>query len=422
MLLIDFKDVSGIRDSQKRGVNMTEKLYYKDINKSEFEAEVVEVIKDKKGWRVILDKSCFFPEGGGQPADKGFINDILVIDVQKAGDFIYHYLSEDPGKGLVIGKIDPEWRKDFMQQHTGQHIISGALWKVGGYKTVSVHMGIDYTTIEIDAPEILEEDLFTTERLANQVINGDMLLKFIETSHHELDKFPLRKSCSREGRIRLVKIGDFDCVACGGLHFESTRKVRLIKAIGIEKIRGNVRISWKIGDRAFEDYRKKDKIISELKYILSTREDMFVQKTKELNEEILTYKRKCNVIENQLTETIAKNLYKDQQNKTRSSCRIIIESWKEENDYLIKKIMKNLLKRGKIMVCFVNVFPDKLQWSIGCSDDLSFPFNEIKNELLSIINGKGGGRPPLWQGTGFESERTGEFLSKFKAIAFDLNL
>ncbi len=403
---------------------MTEKLYYKEINKSEFEAEVVEVIntKEKKGWKVALNKTCFFPGGGGQPADKGWINDIPVTDVQKEGDVIYHYLHENPGNGLVRGKIDLKWRNDFMQQHTGQHIISGALWKVGGYKTVSVHMGIDYTTIEIDAPEISEEDLIDTEKLANQVINSDMPLSFIRTNHQEIDKFHLRKPCSRKGKIRLVKIGDFDCVACGGLHFESTRMVGLVKATGIEKIRGNVRITWKIGERALEDYRKKDKIISALRFVLSTNEDMFVQKTRELQEEILTYKRKCNRIKNRLAETIAQNLSKDQQDQVGTTCRVITQSWKDENDHLMMKIMKNLIKREKVLVCLVNVLTDKLQWIIGCSDDMSFPFNDIKHELLPVIDGKGGGRPPIWQGTGVKPGRADDFLSKFKALSIALNL
>lgn len=400
---------------------MTEKLYYRDIDKSEFEAEIVEAVKEKKAWRVILDKTYFFPEGGGQPADRGWINGIAVIDVQKQEDIIYHYLTGNPGSGLVGGKIHLDWRRDCMQQHTGQHIISGALWNVGKYKTLSVHMGIDHTTIEIAAPEIPEQDLIAVEKLANRVINRDMPLSFIKTNHKELDKFPLRKPTNRQGEIRLVKIGDFDCVACGGLHFGSTREVELVKATGIEKIRGNVRITWKIGRRAFEDYRQKDKIISALKPVLSTGEDMFVRKTEELKEEILSAKRKYNSIENRLAGTIARNLSEDPRNRL-GACRVISQTWQEEDDSLIKKIVKNLLKGEKTLVCFVNILPGRLQWTIGSSEDITFPFAGIKNELLTIIDGKGGGRPPLWQGTGLKAEKAGELLAKFRTFAGSLDL
>ena len=396
---------------------MTEMLYYQDTGKSEFEARILEVVKEKKAWRVVLDKTYFYPEGGGQPADKGWINDIPVANVQKQGDVIYHYLPKNPGQGKIKGKINLDWRKDFMQQHTGQHIISGALWQVGKYKTVSVHMGIDYTTIEIDAPEIPEQHLVQVEKLANQVIRDNLPLSFIHTHHQDLEQFPLRKPTDREGKIRLVKIGDFDCVACGGVHLDSTRQVGLIKAIGIEKIRDHARIAWKIGDRAYEDYWKKDKIISQLKSILATNQDMFARKVKDLLEELSNFKRQYSWLENRLAGTIAQQLVDDPQNRAESGMRIITASWKEENDNLIKKILKDLLKREKVLVCLVNGIAGKLQWSIGSSEDIVFPFDEVKYELLSIIDGKGGGRHPLWQGVGLKPQGAADFLAKFKMIA-----
>lgn len=399
--------------------SMTETLYYKDIDKTEFEAEVVEVIKEKNLWKVILDKTCFYPEGGGQPADKGQLNDIPVSDVQKEGDSIYHYLPRDPGTGTVHGKIDTQWRHDFMQQHTGQHIISGALWRVGRYKTVSVHMGGDYTTIEIEAPEIPEEDLVKVETMANKVINDGLPISPIYTHQRELDKFPLRKPVTRGGDIRLVKIGDFDCVGCGGLHLDSTRKVELVKAIGVEKIRGNTRIAWKIGQRAFADYREKVTIVSDLKRLLETNPEQFVKKTRSLMEELSTIKRKCSQLESRLAEIMAQQLYDNGEEAPDASRRIVTHSWNEEDNLLIKKILKILLKREKLLVCLVNISSGKLQWSIACSEDIDFPFDRVKGELLPVIDGKGGGRFPLWQGTGNKTEKAADFLSEFKALAIE---
>ncbi len=398
---------------------MTETLYYKDIDKTEFDAEVVEVIKEKKIWKVILDKTCFYPEGGGQPADKGRINNIPVTDVQKEGGSIYHYLSRDPGTGTVHGKIDTEWRHDFMQQHTGQHIISGALWQVGKYKTVSVHMGTDYTTIEIEAPEIPEQDLVKVETTANKVINDDLPITPVYTNHRELDKFPLRKPVARQGDIRLVKIGDFDCVGCGGLHLNSTRKVELVKSIGVEKIRGNTRIAWKIGKRAFADYREKVNIVSELKRLLETNPEQFVRKTETLMEELSTIKRKCSQLESRLADIFVRQLYDHGEETPDASCKIVTGSWKDEDTLLIKKILKILLKRERLLVCLVNIASGKLQWSIGCSEGIDFSFDRVKGELLAVIDGKGGGRFPLWQGTGKKTENAADFLSKFKALAVD---
>jgi alanyl-tRNA synthetase len=399
---------------------MTEMLYYRDTSQMEFEARILEVVREKKTWRVVLDKTCFYPEGGGQPADKGWLNNIPVLNVQKQNDVIYHYLSGNPGEGTIKGTIDPIWRKDFMQQHTGQHIISGALWKIGKYMTISVHMGIDYTSIEIDAPEIPDSHLIQVEKLANQVIQDDLPISIIHTHRCELERFPLRKPTNREGMIRLVKIGDFDCVACGGIHLESTRQVGLIKAIGTEKIRDHTRIAWKIGDRAFADYWKKDKIIAQLKFNLATNPDMFVGKVKDLQEEFSGLKREFSRIESRLAGIIAQQMYDDPQNRVEMGLRIITATWSDEKDNLIKKIIKDLLKREKVLLCFINKAAGRLQWSIGSSEDIVFPFDEVKSELLPIIEGKGGGHHPLWQGVGLESLGVSDFFARFKILASKL--
>jgi alanyl-tRNA synthetase len=206
-------------------------------------------------------------------------------------------------------------------------------------------------------------------------------------------------------------------VACGGIHPDSTRQVGLVKAIGVEKIRDHARIAWKIGDRAYEDYWEKDKIISQLKPILATSQDMFVGKVKDLQEELFNFKRQYSWLENRLAGTMAQQLVDDPQNRAESGFRVITASWKEENDNLIKKILKDLLKREKVLVCLVNVIAGKLQWSIGSSEDIVFPFDKIKDELLSIIDGKGGGRHPLWQGVGLKPQGTSDFIAKFRMIA-----
>jgi len=391
----------------------TEKLFYKDINKTEFKAKILEVKKEKKGYLVILDKTCFFPESGGQPADKGWINKIPVVNVRKKDDCICHYLAENPGTGSVSGRIDMEWRRDYMQQHTGQHIISGALWKVGKYKTVSVHMGSDYTTIEIDSQRISPKNLEKVENLANQVINRNLPIKLIVIDEQEIDQFELRKPCQIHEEIHLVQIRDFDCVGCGGLHFASTGPVKFVKCVGTEKIRAHARLSWKIGERAFKDYRGKDKIISELRHILGTREDSFVQKINTLNTEGVIIKRKNNLLISRLADMIAQNLYQNQMEQTRSDYGIVTEFWNDEDDDLIKKISKNLLKRKNILICLVNIKKENIQWVIGCSQEVNFMFDKYKSDLMAQINGKGGGRHPLWQGTGQKPEKAAVFLSIF---------
>ena len=269
---------------------MLHKLCYQDPGKLEFKAEVLKIQKDKGGFGVLLDVTWFYPQGGGQPADKGWLNNLPVLDVREEGGKIYHYLSRELKRGPVKARIDPESREEYKQQHTGQHIISAALWKIGGYKTVSVHMGADYTTVEIETPDITENELRQTEELAHKIICSNRDINIIITNPLEVNKYSLRKPCEVSGDIRLVQIRDFDSVACCGLHVKNTREIGLVKAIGIERIRGNTRISWKIGKRAYMDYDKKTITFEYLRNCLETGEDKFVEKGLENIKQTLTEK------------------------------------------------------------------------------------------------------------------------------------
>ncbi|MCP4218392.1 MAG: hypothetical protein GY765_27395 [bacterium] len=396
---------------------MTEKVYYSDTEITQFQARILDVQQGKKHLRVILDRTCFFPEGGGQPADKGFINDIPVLDVQKEDGTVIHTMDQKPEGETVTGKIDEAWRHDFMQQHTGQHILSGALWKTGQFKTVSVHMGTQITTIEIEAPAISEETLLETETLANTIICQNLPVFPVETDHSQLTEHGMRKPTDRQGLIRLVKIGDFDCVACGGMHLDSTAKAQLVKATAVEKIRGNVRISWKIGQRALDDYAAKHSTVTALKTLLGTAEDKVVEITDLLLGERDYYKKQANALENALAEKTAEFFYAAGLPVEEKPYGVIVQVMDGEEDRFVKKVLKLLVKKENTVICLVNEKPGKLLWNIGCSPGVEFPFDEIKSGLLAPIEGKGGGRSPIWQGTGMQAAGLQEFLAIFKSTA-----
>lgn len=395
---------------------MTEKLYYQDPGVDTFEAEIVTVAQEKKSVGVVLDKTYFYPEGGGQPADKGWIAGIPVTDVQKKDGTIYHYLDKAPETGCVQAQIDMNWRRHFMQQHTGQHIISAALFNIAQYKTVSVHMGVDTTTVEIDAPAIPEEDILAAEAEANRVITQNLPIDIVTTTHTELEAHDLRRPCGLQGDIRLVKIPSFDCVACGGLHVHTTGQVRLVKFAGIEKIRGHIRLVWRIGDRAFRDYSDKSDILGKLRPLLDSREEEFVARIEAMRDEAAVLKNRVNQLEQKLSEIIANNLLAEAATPNDSDLRVVAHSWSDENPEFIKKIMKLLMQETQIMVCLVNQSDGKLQWSIGSSEDLNLPLPLIKQQLLPLINGKGGGRPPLYQGIGLDASNLEDFLDQFKLL------
>lgn len=397
---------------------MNEPSYYLDPGRSEFEACVLEIIKDKHDCRVLLDQTYFFPGGGGQPADRGWIDDIPVLDVKKEAGHIYHYLAAAPGSPRIKARIDMSRRHDYMQQHTGQHIISAALWRVGKFKTVSVHMGSDLTTIEIDAATITPGDLAASQDLANRAVCDNIPIRCIYTTTERLGEFSLRKPPTVAGTVRLVQIGDFDCVGCGGLHLDRSGRVGLVKALDIEKIRGRVRIAWAIGDRAYADYEKKARVCRELRTLLATSEDDFAAKAGELQQELSDCKKRYGSLENRLSILMAQELFRGRRVTSSSAADVIVASWQGEDERLLKKVVKVLLKKENLLICLVNRSPQKLTWSIGCSENLDYSFEAAKGALLEIIDGTGGGRHPLWQGAGKRPDKCGEFLAAFATQKF----
>ncbi|MCK4514950.1 MAG: alanyl-tRNA editing protein, partial [Spirochaetaceae bacterium] len=270
---------------------VTEQLYHKDASILEFQARVDRVDREDGRTVVLLDQTAFYPEGGGQPADHGTLNGRAVVHVRKDHDGISHILA-NPSRGepefavgdAVSGVVDGTHRRDYTQQHTGQHIISAALLHVGRYNTVSVHLGAEYTTIEVDAPSISAANLTAVQELANSTIERAIPVTSIWVSDAEISNYPLRRPPKVSGSIRLVLMGDVDCVACGGVHVDNTGKVRLVRAIGTEIIRNRVRISWKIGDRAVADYQMIGSLVRDLGDYLSAQPHQIDERVRRLED------------------------------------------------------------------------------------------------------------------------------------------
>jgi alanyl-tRNA synthetase len=385
---------------------MTRKIFYENEEQLEFDAKIIEQIQDGKYWKIVLDQTCFYPEGGGQPADKGTIEGKKVLNVKKEEDNIYHFLKEKIEQTKVHCKVDHNWRYDYMQQHTGQHIISGALMKIGNYPTVSVHQGESATTIEIDAPDIPKNDIFKVEELSNEIINLNIPISSHFTDLEGLKHFTLRRPTKATENIRIIQIEDFDTVACGGVHFTRTGKVGLIKWEGMEKIRGRIRLSWKIGNRAIMDYHEKMEIINNLNVIFSSQQHQLIERIQKLQENQFQITGEKMELENQLSEAIKDKLKTQTEtiNSNNQSINLIYKEFNNFNPNILKKVMEKLLESENTFILFFNHLENRFNWIIAHSMNLSLPIPKQIQELLSHINGKGGGKPPIWQGIGTKAE------------------
>lgn len=228
----------------------TEKLYYADPFLREFTATVLSCAPGKNGWQVALDRTAFYPEGGGQPADHGTLGGAKVSDVHEKNGVILHTCDRPVEPGTpVAGVIDWERRFDHMQQHSGEHIISGILCADYRCDNVGFHMGADVVTIDYNT-EITWEQVLAAERKANAVIWADRPVETAYPSPEELAALDYRSKKELTGQVRIVTFPEADCCACCGTHVARAGQVGLIKALSVQKFREGVRIEILCGGRA----------------------------------------------------------------------------------------------------------------------------------------------------------------------------
>ena len=264
----------------------TIKLYQKDVYQKEFDARVLRILEEGEKELIVLDQTAFFPEGGGQPSDKGILSGLPVIKVLEEGEEIFHYINKGSGLAegdLIHGVLDWPERFRNMQRHCGEHILSGIFYQECGGVNRGFHMGEEYMTIDISleedpdctvlAPEILQR----IELLANQAVwsNLPVITQTFE-SREEASALPMRKQLALEEDITIVCVGSLenpaDCVACCGTHPSTSGQVGLIKIYKMENYKGMFRIYFDAGADAFSDYQDKHQLVDQLnkRYSAST--------------------------------------------------------------------------------------------------------------------------------------------------------
>lgn len=247
----------------------TEKLYYQDAHLRQFSATVTGCEKSEKGWLITLSATAFYPEGGGQAADTGTLGGVKVIDVQEHDGDIFHLCDSALEVGTTVeGYIDWEHRFDLMQQHTGEHIVSGLLHEKFGCMNTGFHVGSDVMEVDFDAPMTMA-DLFDIERRANEAIWKNLPLKCWIPGKEELKTVTYRTKRPLPWPVRIVQVPGFDSCACCGIHVKTTGEVGLIKILSCTALRGGVRLEMVCGSRAyrhiaaiFEENRQVSQLLS----------------------------------------------------------------------------------------------------------------------------------------------------------------
>lgn len=244
---------------------VTEKLYYADPRLSAFTATVQECREAQDGWEIVLDRTAFYPEGGGQPCDQGTLERWDVLDVREEDGVILHRLEKPllPGE-KVSGRVDMARRIDYTQQHSADHILTGVIHKRYGYDNVGFHMGETSTFIDLNG--VLDEaELAEMERVANEVVWMDLPVEVSWPDAQTLAQMDYRSKKELTGHVRIVTVPGVDVCACCGTHVRRTGEVGTIKILSCVKLRGGVRVEYVAGRRAytfFDEIQNQNHLVS----------------------------------------------------------------------------------------------------------------------------------------------------------------
>ncbi len=366
---------------------MTERLYFDDAYLTDFTATVISCEQTKKGYAVTLDKSAFFPEGGGQPYDLGTIGGVAVIDVQEKDGEVYHYCEQPVEAGSEVECcVDFARRFLFMQLHTGEHIFSGFIHALTELDNVGFHIGSENVTVDFNGP-VTEELLLEAERYSNEVIWKNVPVKALYPSKDELPCIDYRSKKEIEGQVRLIEVPGADLCACCGTHVKLTGEIGMIKAVGMMNYKSGVRITLQIGMRALDDYTAVNKAVHEASALLSAKplelsgaiEKLYSQ-LDEKKAEIAALNRKINAY---ICQSVPENSDK--------YC-VFIDS-ADANE--ARNLCDALCEKVRVGAVFA-LSGENCKYCVGSRNS---DVREIGKMLNTEFNGRGGGRPEMVQGS-----------------------
>ena len=378
---------------------MTEKLFYKDSYTKEFQARVLSCTECQGSYQAVLTRTAFFPEGGGQSADTGFFytkdgQEIPVTDVQEKDGTVFHYIASPVKEGEEIkGKLDFEERFSKMQQHTGEHIVSGLVNRHFGYHNVGFHLGTEEVTMDYDGV-LTQEDLEQIELEANQAVAENIPVVVLYPSEEELKNITYRSKIEIEGQVRIVQIPGYDSCACCAPHVKEIGSIGLIKIVGAIHYKGGMRVSMLCGFRALSDYRMKERNVVKISNLLSAKQEDTAQAVERLGHEVNRQKEKIKNLQKRYVDLCLEEA--GNQAKTDPGKSILL--FAEELDAGAKRNFVNAamdMTEGFAGV-FVGNDEEGYQYVLGSR---TRDIQDAGKKLNACFQGKGGGRPPMIQGS-----------------------
>ena len=367
-----------------------ERLFDTDSYLQEFQATVLSCEqKNENTWRVVLDRTAFFPEGGGQTGDNGWLNSIEVVDTREEAGVIYHETKEPLEVGMQIaGKIDFTSRFDKMQQHTGEHILSGIVCSTYNYNNVGFHLSSEITTLDFDG-ELSAEQVHELEIRVNQAIHENIPVQVKFPTKDELAEMDYRSKIEIEGQVRIVEIPGIDRCACCAPHVKTTAEVGLLKIQSCDRHRGGCRLTIVCGMRALKDYQQKQESVGKVSAALSAKPEKIAEAVEHLQEQQAKLREQLNHIQAMYLQEKLDKIH------TEDQCVCIFEE--ALDSIAMRNFVNGAMDRcGGICGAFIGNDKSGYHYILGSKE---LDVREISKQLNVKFSGKGGGKPQMVQGS-----------------------
>ena len=366
----------------------TRRLYYEDVYKKEFTAKVLECREEKKGFQILLDESAFYPEGGGQPSDTGFLNDVKVTEVHEKEGELLHYTEEAIQPGTEVrGKIDWARRFDLMQQHSGEHMVSGLVHEKYGYDNVGFHMGSDVITIDFSGI-LSEEQMAEIEEQVNLKIWEDAPVEIFYPSREELDTLDYRSKKELTGQVRIVRFPGADTCACCGTHVTHTGEIGMVKLLSVVRFREGVRMEMISGKRVLDYLNMVNEQNHQISVKLSAKMDKTAQAVDRLWEENFALKGRIHSMEEEMFSSEAKKW------EGHGSVLLFKEGLEADS---VRKLTDAVMQTCEGCCAVFSKNPDgSYKYAMG---EINGDLRQFTKEMNEALNVRGGGKPFFVQGS-----------------------
>ena len=377
---------------------MTERLYYDDAYLWEFDAVVTSVKNGKRPgeWEVTLERSAFYPTSGGQPFDTGVLcygktkAKVTDVEADASGEVVHTVDKEIPAGTAVHGEIDGARRTDHMEQHGGEHMLAGAVWEKLGGTTIGLHLGQTDSSIDVAMPDertrLTEDEILMLENTVNERIRLDAPIRCWFPDEEELKKLPLRKAPTVTDHVRVVAMGDFEMVACGGTHPASTGRIGLLKIISAIPAKGKIRISFVCGGRAVSLFQTYMRYADKAGAALSSPVEKLSAAAAELKYRLSEAEKRANRLETR--EILAKMEEAGEELKGVTLCALTLPE--TDGRAVTAAVSEYIGTKGRAVL-------------LATGERLTFARSaDVKTDMNELIKrvARGGGRPDMASGAG----------------------